>query len=73
MQFILFTLLAALVAVGVQRMSREAGKRSFTRKPPKKEALSAQEMVQCPVCKTYVIKDPSGNCPRCSDIPPSVA
>jgi cytochrome c-type biogenesis protein CcmH/NrfF len=73
MQFIFFTVLAALVAVGVQRMSRNAAdaRKAFARKAPENAALTAQEMIPCPVCQAYVIKDATGRA-QCPQHPPSV-
>ncbi len=75
MQFLFFTIMAVLVALGVQRMARDSAgsKKAFSRKKAEKPALPAQEMTQCPVCKIYVIKDAAGNCPNCSTSPPSAA
>jgi hypothetical protein len=56
MQWLFFAIIGAVVAYGVHRMSREKREEGAFGGTPHKDALPAQDMVQCSVCQTYVVK-----------------
>lgn len=76
MNWLFFTILGAVVAMGIHRLSREArahmgepGRSPFFTPKPSAEGkiLPAQEMMPCTVCQAYVIKN-AVHCGR-SDCP----
>jgi hypothetical protein len=55
MQWLIFGIIGAVVAFGIHRLSRERREEAFAA-ARQKEALTAQEMVQCSICQAYVVK-----------------
>jgi hypothetical protein len=67
MQWLIFGIIGAVVALGVHRLSRERREEAFAASR-NKEALTAQDMVQCSICQAYVVKGAvhcgRGDCPH---------
>lgn len=63
MQWLVFAIIGAVVAFGVHRLSREKREADAFSAGMNKEALTAQDMVQCSICDAYVVKG-AVNCGR---------
>jgi hypothetical protein len=56
MNWLVFAAISTFVVLGIRRLSKEAKEGVRFTKTPAKDAITAQEMIQCPICNAYVIK-----------------